>query len=167
MIIDLKKDVFFRGFAFEVFAEKFLRKQNNNSFIFRTNRFANLDVLKDYYKLDVSKVSNINLIREYYKSIDIIEFKLDDYKTKIINSIVLYEVKSKIESRKRPVDISRKGHNRFLELKKAGFETKLVFVKLLSDWKFDINIFEYNQFDNVALRKQRFLFGYKKNIYRA
>ena len=52
MIIDLKKDVFFREFSFEVFAEKYLKKSHNNAFIFKVNRFANLDVLIDYYKLN-------------------------------------------------------------------------------------------------------------------
>jgi len=166
MIIDLKKDVFFRGFAFEVFAEKFLRKQNNNSFVFRTNRFAGLEALKEYYKLDLTHIANLELVKNYYKSVDIIEFKINDYKTKKVDSIVLYEVKSKLKERKRPVDISNKGYNRFMELKKAGFEIKIVMLSLLSDWKFSINIFDYDQFKNVLLRRERFLFGFKKDIYK-
>ena len=164
MIIDLKQNVFFRGFAFEVFAEKFLRKENNNSFIFRTNRFSNLGILRDYYKLNLKLINNLQLIEKYYKSIDLIEFEINDYKTKLVNSIILYEVKSKLQERKRPVDISKETYNRFLELKNAGFKTKLVFIKILPDWKFSINIFDYDEFKHIALRKNRFLFGFKKWI---
>ncbi len=83
----------------------------------------------------------------------------------VSNSITLYEVKSKIQRRKRPIDISKKGYQRFLELKKARFETKLLLIKLLHSWKLKINVFEYDEFKHIALREKRFLIGSKTDIY--
>lgn len=90
---------------------------------------------------------------------------LDDYKSKKVNSIILYEVKSKIQERTRPVDISKKSYARFIELEYAGFQIKMVYMRLLSDWKFTYKIYEYSEFKNIQLRKNRFLFGLDKNKY--
>ncbi len=163
MLINLRKDIFFRGFAFEVFAEKYLRKKYDNWFIFKTNRFGDLNKLIDYYKLDLSRIADLDLIRNHYKSIDIIQFNLRDYKSKIVESLVFYEIKTKNYYRKRPVDISKKTDMGYRELIDRGFVVKLVLMRLLKDWKLEIMEYDYLEFGNVALREKRFLFSYEED----
>ena len=156
MIFDLKKSILLRGLTFEVISEYVLRKEKCNGFIFRTKRFANLNVLLDYYKLDASKIKNIGLLESYYNSVDLIEFVLDDFKNRAINSIVLYEVKTKNNDRPKPIDIAKSCHNRFLELSSSGFETKIIFISIFENWKFSFNIHDYQTFNSISLRKDRF-----------
>lgn len=160
MIVRLKKDATFRGFTFEVMAQKWLRKQTDNSYVFRCADYKDLASIIKKYKLNIT--FNISLLSKFFKTIDLIEFEID-YKTKVVERIFVYEVKTKMAYRKRPVDISEMAHNRYLELESEGFTPYLVMISLLDDWAFAINLFPLIEFHNFRLRENRFMFFNKKN----
>ena len=166
MIIDLSKSTFLRGFAFEEFANNLLRKQNNNSFIFRTMRFANLDTMTGYFNLDLSSIKNIDTLKKYYKCIDLIEFvvsRIDENKVKHVSAINVYEVKSKVSSRKRSYDISRECYERYKKLNGLGFNSKLISIHMFENWKFSFNVYDILNYRNFCFRKNsRNLFKHKK-----
>ena len=110
MIVDLNKDYIFRGFVFEIFAEKKLRKIKKNTFIFRTLQFKDLDTILNYYNLNINDIKGKYLLKKYFRCIDLIEFEIPIIKKdepKIVKNINVYEVKTKIHTRKRGNDIFR------------------------------------------------------------
>ncbi|MBS1266982.1 MAG: hypothetical protein MAG795_00952 [Candidatus Woesearchaeota archaeon] len=156
MIIDLKKDANYRGYSFEIFAERYIRKKRKNNFIFRTDRFKSLKQLVDYYRLDLSGISNIEIIEDYYYNVDIIEFVLRDTDTRRVDSVGFYEVKTKVHKRKRLIEIYKKTDERYKRLIQLGFIVKLVNIILFENWRFSINIYNYKDFKYVVLRNKKF-----------
>ena len=157
MIIDLIKDINYRGFAFEDLSERYLRKKTNNYFIFRASRFASFEKLVSFYNLKLKDMEKTEFLSKYYKTIDIIRFNLDHYTTKNVQSIEVYEVKTKKHTRNKPVDISRTAHNRYLHLLQLGFSVKIVMILMYDNWKLSIDEHDYSSF-NKSIRNPKLRF---------
>ena len=160
MIIDLIKDTNYRGYLFEDLAERFLRRKFDNYFIFKTSKFASLQKLLDFYCLKSENI-DLSLISKYWRTIDVIQFNLDHFRTKNVLSIVAYEVKTKKHTRTRPLDVSKTANDRFIELKKQGIPVKILLCILYDNWRFSVNIHDYFEYNNKALRKPKY--GYFKS----
>jgi len=164
MIVDLNKDYIFRGFVFEIFAEKKLRKIKKNTFIFRTLQFKDLDTILNYYNLNINDIKGKYLLKKYFRCIDLIEFEIPIIKKdepKIVKNINVYEVKTKIHTRKRGNDISISCYNKYKELEGLGIKGNLIDISIFENWRFSLNIHEFKNYKNFCIRKSRGLFNNK------
>ena len=147
MKIDLFTDANFRGYTMEQIARRYLRREREHAFIFRTVEFMSLQGLLDYYSLVIPDRLDVEPLARFFKSIDLLEFIHDN---RMVHTINLFEVKSKVFSNRDSLEISQQAYDRYKALQRLGFKSHLVYIELLPYWRFSIDV--YNLFSFRALR---------------
>lgn len=146
MIKNLRYDSVLRGYSFEYIARIMLRRDANNNFIFQTARFDDIYELCNKYRFDMSNHQKVlAYLEKYGMKIDLVEFVLDNSKTRVVEDIIFYEVKSRNNNSKRKYyETCASNHDFCLGLLELGFKVNLVSVMVFEDWNFSFNIYRYN-----------------------
>ena len=124
-------------------------------------------VLKQILNSDISFCNSSHtqmILKKYFRCIDLIEFEIPIIKKdepKIVKNINVYEVKTKIHTRKRGNDISISCYNKYKELEGLGIKGNLIDISIFENWRFSLNIHEFKNYKNFCIRKSRGLFNNK------
>ena len=160
MIFNLWKEHNLRGYAFEYIAKVVLRRQQKNNFIFPTVLFDNIDEISKKYRFNYTDnlCTFIDLLRREWKRCDLIEFKCQDKKNRLVYKINVYEVKTKIHSVKRDYfEICLSNHKFYQECNRLNVPTHIVSIIIFENWRFSFNIIPYEKV------KKRIYTHYKKD----
>ncbi|MFW5852838.1 MAG: hypothetical protein ACOCUR_02315 [Nanoarchaeota archaeon] len=142
MIINIKELTNYRAVLFEDLAKMMIRKRNKNNFIFMTRRFDDLDEVVRKYNLDVSSVNHdiMQLLESNFKTIDLIEFKLNNFRERIVDDLAFYEVKTKSHNNKMLSDMCVKSYETYKVLMDEGFQVMTVFFVFFENWRCSFNM---------------------------
>ena len=147
MIYSLIDQVNLRGYAFEFVAKSILRRQSRNNFIFALSQFDNIDEILTKYRLVVSEdiSSFIDYLRIEWNRCDLIEFKLNNKKERLIEGMVLYDVKTKFHMVKRDYFEVCSSNDIFMTTAQAKYEIDSFIISLImfDRWRFSFNLFPY------------------------
>ncbi|MBU1202075.1 MAG: hypothetical protein KJ583_05940 [Nanoarchaeota archaeon] len=146
MIKDLKKDVSRRAVVFEELARMLIRKEENNNFIFSTRSFDSFNDLCSRYKLDISllDIELIDFLMNHLHSVDLVGFYLKDNDSRLIESVKMFEVKTKNHTNKSGFDLCFSSYDAYAFLKRKGVDVKLLSFVLFDDWHYSFNIYDIN-----------------------
>jgi hypothetical protein len=146
MLLNLKFDKIRRSILFENQAKLLLRKENKNNFIFLTRNFSNFEEIILKYRIKINHFNKdiIELLKNGFSSIDIIEFKLESSENRFIKEIILYEVKTKLYEFKYNHELCLSSFYTYHKAKELGIKTKLISFVLFEDWRYSFNICELN-----------------------
>ncbi len=169
MIINFKQDQSRRSVLFENLAKLLIRKEKNNNFIFITRNFNFFNEIVLKYKLNIKELNPkiIELFEKRITSVDLIEFKLKDKYSRIVNEIILYEVKTKISNNKYRYDICLSSFETYHKAQVLNIETKLISFVLFENWRYSFNIHDldlskYNVYSKAL--KNRYEAKIKANL---
>ena len=142
MLHNLAHDKNLRGYVFEYIARILLRRERKNNFIFLLNRFDSVEESITKYRFDISSFAHL-LTRLNDCRCDIIEFRCSDKKSRHVQEIALYDVKTKHHlAPPRPYDACLSNH-KFMKMMGNLLKTYLISVMVFDDWRFSFNIYDY------------------------
>lgn len=146
MLKNLIGDVSLRGYSFEYISRILLRREKKNNFIFQLTRFDNVEEIIKKYRLNTSKLKNFQKLLSQPIRCDLIEFKLNNNKERIVEEISFYDVKTRKNESERKYFETCLSNAKFM--KKAsdlGFKTFCISIITFEDWRFSFNIYPYKK----------------------
>jgi hypothetical protein len=147
MIINLLTEHNLRGYSFEHTARMILRRLRSNNFIFNVCQQDNVHELITKYRLNINSSINkeIELINNNWGRFDLIEFVLNNKKERIVEKIIIYDVKTKIQYKKEYefCESNYKFMKRWIE--EINEVPKVIIIEILKNWKFNFLILDFNK----------------------
>lgn len=135
-----------RATVFENAARILLKREEGNNFIFIPYLFDSIDELQKKYRLKFpSKFDSLlKLFKTEWKRCDLIEFVLNNTKERIVENILFFEVKTKLNTVERPYFEQCPSNHKFMQdVHKMGYKTYFISVVVFDNWRFSFNILPY------------------------
>lgn len=132
----------------EYAARVILRRQRSNNFIFLTSRFDSIDEILVKYRISIPGFleEKIDLFRQEWRRCDIVEFLLSDKDSRILQDIVVFEVKSKFKSVKRNYfEMCFSGARFFRRCQELNIDSYILSVVLLNNWFLAVNLLPFSK----------------------
>ena len=148
MIKNLIFDVQLRGAVFEFVARILVRRDKHNNFIFQCSQFSSFDEIVDKYRLDCSKIGRLkDFLKKNKMRSDLIEFRLNNFKERLIEEILFYDVKTRKSNSKRKYFESCLSVHEYMKSLSRDYDCKtfVVSIMLFEDWRFSFNIHRYEE----------------------
>lgn len=161
MIINFKREHSLRGHVFEYAARIILRRERKNNFIFLTSRFDSINEIIDKYRIIIPKEKKdlVELFRNEWRRCDLIEFVLSDKQKRELKRVIIYEVKTKIDSVDRNYfEFCTSGIKFFNKWCLKGQEANIISIIIFDRWRWSFNIIP---FEKVKIREYS---NFKKQI---
>lgn len=148
MLYNLSYEYNLRGYAFEYISKITLRRQNKNNFIFQLSGFDSINEIINKYKLKITEKYEefVNYLNIEWNKCDIIEFRINNKDERIVNEIIMYEVKTKFHKVERDYfEFCLSNHKFMKKCKEYNIPTKVISIILFEDWRFSFNILEFEK----------------------
>ncbi|MBN2880941.1 hypothetical protein JXM83_02710 [Candidatus Woesearchaeota archaeon] len=145
MIINLLDDNNLRGYTLENTARMIIRRENKNNFIFNMNRFDNVSEILSKYRLIFGQEKQIEFLNSNWRKSDLIEFKLNNVNDRIVEKIIVYDVKSKKHDVKQVMEFCKSNFNFMNKCQENGIEPKVISVTVFENWKISFNVYNYSE----------------------
>ncbi len=149
MIYNLVTQHNLRGYGFEYISKVLLRRTQKNNFIFQLCLFDSIEEILTKYRLRVSPkyIEFIEYAKEEWNRCDLIEFNFEmQNDERVITHIMCYDVKTKHMNAKRDYFEVCISNDKFMRnIQTLGVDAKIISVVLFENWRFSLNIFDYNK----------------------
>ncbi|MFP4111418.1 MAG: hypothetical protein ACLFPQ_04665 [Candidatus Woesearchaeota archaeon] len=151
MIVNLISEHNLRGYAFEHVAKIVLRREKKNNFIFQVVQFDSIDDIINKYRISIDKSKKrllyfIKYLRVEWGRCDLLEFVLNNKHDRVLENIVVYEVKSKIHTVKRSyIEMCQSNHIFVQNCRKLLIDVTVVSIMLFDRWRFSFNLIPYEK----------------------